>query len=92
MTITEKGKVFFFFCFCFFFLKGFVAYKVATNPAYWYMCKKIRMAPIKGHVQCTHDQFNEQLSLTNFFSLLVSLFLLLAHQKPNPLTHEGLGF
>ena len=87
MTIKEKGKDFFFF------FARICCIQGCKNPAYWYMCKrKIGMAPIKGRVQHTHDQFNEKLLLTIVFSLLVSLFVLLAHQKPSPLTHEGLGY
>ena len=87
MKIKEKGKEFFFF-----FWQGFAAYKVAEILHTGICVKKFGMAPIKGHVHCTHDQFNEKLLLTNVFSLLVSLFILLAHQKPSPLTHEGLGY
>ena len=78
--------------FFFVFVQGFVAYKIAEILHTGICVKTIWNGPIKGRVQCTHDQFNEKLLLTNVFSLLVSLFVLLARQKPNPLTHEGLGY
>ena len=56
------------------------------------MCKKIWNGTYKGSCATYTWPFNEKLLLTNVFSLLVSLFILLAHQKPSPLTHEGLGY